>query len=522
MQHRCGPAESIAQRLRGSRSGLVLRLGLAALLFASQHAFAQEKVNLADLLEKVEPAVLRLDVTGKEGKSIGSGFVIDAAGIAITNVHVVANAQKATAKFEDGRSFDVEGVLGFDASRDIAVIKLRLAQKLPTLKLQEKAPRKGEPVVAVGSPQGLSFTATEGIISAIRPGAELLALGKPEAAGTWLQSSAPISPGNSGGPLLNLQGEVVGMNTLQLRSGQNLNFAIAAADIADVVAKFADKPVAKLSTVQPSKESKAPTVAAGDAIVVKLPAERRFAHKTKILVEEDKFAKITVIRTEWLNVSQSDKRFASFQLEVSFPKVEKGVTPAVIWRVGTVSDRPIFAREKDRELLVLIDKEPYTLGSAKYEAGLIKGKFAEFMTNVVRLDAFLKLLSADTLEARIAGSEFTLNRQQVECLRDLASRVNEGATTDGAMVVERYALDDDPSNPKRPKAAKTTGEGEEKTEKTADPQDEKKAAAKLRLAKQLLEKDKKANAKKYLDELVEQFPDSEAAKEAQELLKKVQ
>ncbi|HVV99381.1 MAG TPA: trypsin-like peptidase domain-containing protein, partial [Planctomycetaceae bacterium] len=101
-------------------------------------AFAQEKVNLADLLEKVEPAVLRLDVTGKEGKSIGSGFVIDASGIAITNVHVVANATKAIAKFEDGRAFEVEGVLGFDPSRDIAIIKLADAKNLPFLKLQEK------------------------------------------------------------------------------------------------------------------------------------------------------------------------------------------------------------------------------------------------------------------------------------------------------------------------------------------------------------------------------------------------
>jgi hypothetical protein len=194
----------------------------------------------------------------------------------------------------------------------------------------------------------------------------------------------------------------------------------------------------------------------------------------------------------------------------------------VIWRVGTTSDRPVFARERDRELLVLIEKEPYSLGAAKYESGVIQGKFAEFMTNIVRLDAFMKLLSADTLEARVCGADFTLNRQQVECLRDLASRMNEGSTTDGAMVVERYALDDDPSNPKRPKAAKTAGEAPEKTAKADDAQAEKKAAAKLRQAKQLLDKDKKANAKKYLDELLEQFPDTEAAKEAQELLKKVQ
>jgi hypothetical protein len=190
-----------------------------------------------------------------------------------------------------------------------------------------------------------------------------------------------------------------------------------------------------------------------------------------------------------------------------------------MWRVGTTSDRTIFERDRERELLVLIDKEPYTLGPAKHEASIIRGKgFAEFMTNLIRLDAFMKLLGGDTLEARIGGVDFTLNRQQVECLRDLASRMTEGETTDGAMRVERYTLDDDPSNPKRPKAPKPEGETKEKS---ADPQEEKKAASKLRLAKQLLEKDKQTNAKKYLDEVVEQFPDTDAAKEAQELLKKL-
>ena len=105
---------------------------------------------------------------------------------------------------------------------------------LPALELADALPRKGESVVTFGAPKGLSFSASEGIVSAVREGKELTDYveGLP---GTWIQTTAPISSGNSGGPLVKRDGRVTGMNTMVLLTGQNLNFAISSVDVADVL-----------------------------------------------------------------------------------------------------------------------------------------------------------------------------------------------------------------------------------------------------------------------------------------------
>src|SRR5204862_6159536 len=118
-----------------------------------------------------------------------------------------------------------------------AILKLDEASgKLPTLPLAEKLPRKGDKVAAFGSPIGLSFSASEGIVSAIRTGTELNTMlpgfGRDrEEHATWVQTTASISPGNSGGPLIDMQGQIVGLNTLIVSGGNNLNFAISVNDV---------------------------------------------------------------------------------------------------------------------------------------------------------------------------------------------------------------------------------------------------------------------------------------------------
>ena len=199
----------------------------------------QATLSLADLIEQTEPSCVRLDVRLRDGQAIGSGFVVGNSNWVVTNYHVIAGALKATAGFSDDSQAEVEGILAFDKRRDVAVLKLKGERKVKPLKLADKLPRKGETAIAIGAPQGLSFTAAEGIISAIRDGKELKEFGN-DADGTWLQTSTPISPGSSGGPLLNMQGEVVGANSGTLESGQNLNFAICAEDIGLVMKQAKD------------------------------------------------------------------------------------------------------------------------------------------------------------------------------------------------------------------------------------------------------------------------------------------
>ena len=175
---------------------------------------------------------MRIEAEGNRGRGIGSGFLADSAGTLVTNTHVLAGAHKAVAVFPNGQQHEIKGTLLFDAAYDICIAKID-GTSFEFLPLAAELPRKGERVTALGSPKGLSFTATTGIISAVRSAEELGAdIGRPEIRGTWIQVDAALSGGNSGGPLINDRGEVVAMSTLASQgSAQNLNFGISVNDI---------------------------------------------------------------------------------------------------------------------------------------------------------------------------------------------------------------------------------------------------------------------------------------------------
>jgi serine protease Do len=155
-------------------------------------------------------------------RALGSGFVVDANGIILTNAHVVDGADEVKVKFQDQREYTAK-VLGVDKATDVAVLKID-ARNLPVVTIGDSAKaRVGEWVVAIGAPFGLENTVTAGIVSAKSrslPGDSIV---------PFIQTDAAVNPGNSGGPLFNLQGEVIGINSqIYSRSGgyQGLSFAI--------------------------------------------------------------------------------------------------------------------------------------------------------------------------------------------------------------------------------------------------------------------------------------------------------
>ena len=144
-------------------------------------------------------------------ESSGSGFIVSKDGYILTNNHVVADADRVTAKLTDGREF-VAKVVGRDPSTDIALIKID-GSNLPTASLGDDATaRVGEWVLAIGNPLGLDFTVTAGIISAKGRAVRNLLPGQ-YAIADFIQTDAAINPGNSGGPLVNARGEVIGVNS---------------------------------------------------------------------------------------------------------------------------------------------------------------------------------------------------------------------------------------------------------------------------------------------------------------------
>jgi S1-C subfamily serine protease len=181
--------------------------------------------SLPDVIARVKLSVVRIEASLADGSgSLGSGFIVDEDGVIATNFHVVRGASRATATFSDGTKVPVTGYLEIFQEGDLALLQIRIdGRRLSPLQLETVLPRQGERVFAYGSPEGLDGTATDGIVSAIRTD-------NPAGTLTLVQTSTPISHGNSGGPLCNERGGVVGVNTFGLRlpDAENLNFAVSA------------------------------------------------------------------------------------------------------------------------------------------------------------------------------------------------------------------------------------------------------------------------------------------------------
>jgi Flp pilus assembly protein TadD len=181
-------------------------------------ALAQEK--LPEIVKKIEPSTVIILTYGKDGKMIGqgSGFFISQSGDIITNRHVVTGVHRAEVKTAKGKVYPIMMIVGEDKEADIirASVNMPLESVRPLL-VSRSIPEVGERVAVIGSPLGLERTVSDGIVSAVR---EIPAFGK------IYQITAPISPGSSGSPVVNMKGEVIGVATFQFVGGQNLNFAI--------------------------------------------------------------------------------------------------------------------------------------------------------------------------------------------------------------------------------------------------------------------------------------------------------
>ena len=160
---------------------------------------------------------------GERLQGQGSGFIFDEAGFVLTNAHVVAQADRVTVILKDGRNFEGK-VQGVDSVTDLAVVKIN-GNNLPIASLGDSEQvQVGDWAIAVGNPLGLDNTVTLGIISTLhRSSAQV---GIPDKRLEFIQTDAAINPGNSGGPLLNQQGEVIGINTAIRADAMGIGFAI--------------------------------------------------------------------------------------------------------------------------------------------------------------------------------------------------------------------------------------------------------------------------------------------------------
>src|SRR5215472_770335 len=186
----------------------------------SKPATGAQHAELTDLIKQTMSSVVFIEVRDAADRAIGtgSGFIASADGKVVTNNHVVRDAHSAYVKLSNGAFFKADGLITSDAQADVAVLKVA-GSNLPALTLSDSDKAVvGQPVVAIGSPLGFENSVSNGIISGLRE----------DSGRKWIQTTAAASPGNSGGPLLSLTGEVVGIVTWKKVGGENLNFAVPA------------------------------------------------------------------------------------------------------------------------------------------------------------------------------------------------------------------------------------------------------------------------------------------------------
>lgn len=174
---------------------------------------------LPDLVRRIKPSAVAIETFDARGEKLsrGSGFFVDSDRV-VTNRHVIEGAFRAEVHSSTGSIFPVKGVLAVDAEGDIALLKIEAsASQIKALPLDRTSPQEGESVVVIGNPFGLEGSVTNGIVSAVR---DIPTFGR------IIQITAPISPGSSGSPVVNMQGQVIGVATLQITGGQSVNFAI--------------------------------------------------------------------------------------------------------------------------------------------------------------------------------------------------------------------------------------------------------------------------------------------------------
>jgi len=191
---------------------------------AREIAAVQPGLALGAQIERARPAVVTVVVYDRRGRELGfgSGFFVSRTGEILTNHHVIEGAASAKAHTADGRMLPVEVILADDPKSDLARVLVLTDEDTPYLPIAAERPQVGDHVLVMGSPLGLDETVTEGIVSAVPE----QRAGQSDLEPATLQITAAISEGSSGGPVLNSQGQVIGVATAFMREGENLNFAV--------------------------------------------------------------------------------------------------------------------------------------------------------------------------------------------------------------------------------------------------------------------------------------------------------
>ena len=202
---------------------------------------AKPSASVEKLNEQARKSVVVVTFTGRDGRQqgLGSGFIIEPNGLIATNLHVIGEARPIRVQLTDGKSFDVTSVHAYDRNLDLALIKID-AKDLPALPLGDSsALKQGQAIMAIGNPHGLKHSVVAGVVSGTREIDNR----------SMIQLAIPIEPGNSGGPLLDMEGRVHGILTMKSLVTDNLGFAVPINSLKPLIEKPNPTAIARWLTI---------------------------------------------------------------------------------------------------------------------------------------------------------------------------------------------------------------------------------------------------------------------------------
>ncbi|HKG46922.1 MAG TPA: trypsin-like peptidase domain-containing protein [Pyrinomonadaceae bacterium] len=316
---------------------------------------------LPELVRRIKPSAVAIETYDSRGEKLsrGSGFFVEVDRV-VTNRHVLEGAHRAEVHSSTGAVFPVKGVLAVDAEGDIALLKIDApTPPVRPLPLDKTSPQEGESVVVIGNPLGLEGSVTNGIVSAVR---DIPTFGR------IIQITAPISSGSSGSPVVNMQGQVIGIATLQITGGQSVNFAIPSERISQLqVAQVMTLGDLVASTGRNKRAKAVQFFRDGLSFLSKDDCEKALPYFEKAVESDNNYAEA------WAQAGFCNEKLGKHTEAIEASKKAVGLRPSAesYFNIGLASFYLKQYRDAAEAYRQSIKLDPYNAADAHYALGLV-------------------------------------------------------------------------------------------------------------------------------------------------------
>jgi Tfp pilus assembly protein PilF len=375
---------------------------------------AQAQDILPELVRRIKPSAVAIETFDARGEKLsrGSGFFIETDRI-VTNRHVLEGAFRAEVHSSSGAMFPVKGVLAVDAEGDIAVLKIDApSPAIRPLPLDKTSPQEGESVVVIGNPLGLEGSVTNGIVSAVR---DIPTFGR------IIQITAAISAGSSGSPVVNMQGQVIGIATLQITGGQSVNFAIPSERISQLqVASIMSLADLVVTTGRNKRAKAVQSFRDGLSFLSKDDCEKALPYFEKAIESDGTYAEA------WAQAGFCNEKLGKHAeaLEASKKAVSLRPSAESYFNIGLANFYLKQYRDAAEAYRAAIKLDPYNSADAYYALGLVYRDWGKADDEIQAYKQAIKLRPDYTVAYERLGSRYLKSKkfnEAVEVFRQLSA-----------------------------------------------------------------------------------------------------